>query len=72
MQAVETVTVYSFRVYGLEPEGYRIAPFKAPREVIERDYGGEVLAGTDLEIEPDELDGQGRYRRVATGWGALD
>ena len=41
MQAVETVTVYSFRVYGLEPEGYRIAPFKAPREVIERDYASE-------------------------------
>lgn len=72
MQAVETVTVYSFRVYGLEPERYQIAPFKALREVIERDYGGEVLAGTALEIEPDDLDDQGRFRRIATGWGALD
>ncbi len=72
MQAVETVTVYSFRVYGMEPEGYQIAPFKAPREVIERDYGGEVLPGTALEIEPESLDGQGRYRRIATGWGAFD
>lgn len=71
MQVGETVTVYSFRVVGPDPETYRIAPFKAPRTVVAERFGGEVLEGTGMEVEREELDNQSRYRRVATGWGAL-
>lgn len=71
MQASDTVTVYSFRLLELEAEAYHVAPFKAPRAVISERFGGEVLEGTGLEVDPDDLDAQGRYRRIATGWGAL-
>lgn len=71
MQASDTVTVYSFRLFELDAEGYHVAPFKAPRELIAERFGGEVLEGTGVEVGADDLDAQGCYRRVATGWGAL-
>jgi hypothetical protein len=70
-QAAETVTVYSFRVFELDAEAYHVAPFKAPRHVITQRFRGDVLEGTGLEVDADELDEQGRYRRIPTGWGAL-
>ena len=33
--------------------------------------GKEALEATAEEVAPDALDAQGRYRRVATGWGEL-
>ncbi len=71
-QIVDTVTVYSFRVFGSDAETYAVAPFKAPRHLITEHFRGDVLEGTGEEIGADELDAQGRYRRIATGWGALD
>lgn len=71
-QIADTVTVYSFRVLGSDAETYHVAPFKAPRHLITEHFRGDVLEGTGEEIGADELDAQGRYRRVATGWGALD
>lgn len=71
MQATDTVTVYSFRMFELDAETYHVAPFKASRELISDRFGGEVLEGTGLDVEAESLDAQGRYRRVATGWGAL-
>lgn len=72
MQGSQSVTVYSFRIFELDAEAYHIARFKAPRQVIKEQYLGEVLEGTGEEVDATELDGQGRYRRIATGWGALD
>lgn len=72
MQATQTVTVYSFRTFELDAEAYHVAPFKAPRELISDRFGGEVLEGTGVDVDAASLDKQGRYRRVATGWGALD
>lgn len=72
MEYQQTVTVYSFRVFELEPEAYHVARFKAPRALIEQRYRGEVLEGTGEDVDASELDAEGRYRRIATGWGALD
>lgn len=72
MEGSQSVTVYSFRIFELDAEAYHIAGFKAPRHVIHERYRGDVLEGTGEEVDATELDGQGRYRRIATGWGALD
>jgi len=71
VQDEPTVTVYSFRVQGEHREDLRIAGFKATREAI-RALKGDLLAGTGQQIRLAELDQQGRYRRVATGWGELE
>lgn len=71
-QIAETVTVYSFRVFEIDAENYQVAPFKAPRHLITQRFRGDVLEGTGEEVAADELDAHGRYRRIATGWGALD
>lgn len=71
-QAADTVTVYSFRVFELDAEAYHVASFKAPRHLITERFRGDVLEGTGVEVDADELDEHGCYRRVATGWGALD
>ncbi len=71
-QIADTVTVYGFRVFELDAEAYHVAPFKAPRHVIAERFRGDVLEGTGEEVDAAELDAQGRYRRIATGWGALD
>lgn len=70
MEAVETVTVYAFRVVDIEADHF--ASFKAPRELIHERFGGQVLEGTGEEVSVEDLDAHGRYRRIATGWGALD
>ena len=71
MNEVETVVVYNFRIAdGAEHPG-NVANFKAPRHLIGQRYRGEVLEGTGEEIEASALDSQGRYRRIATGWGEL-
>lgn len=71
MDEVETVTVYAFQLAESAPEDFRLAPFKATREAVVDLHGGEVLEGTGEEVALDQLDSQGRYRRIATGWGAL-
>jgi hypothetical protein len=71
MEQRETVKVYSFQVFDIHASGFRIAKHKATREAIGSRFGGEVLEGTAQEVSPAELDEQGRFRRVATGWGEL-
>lgn len=66
-----TVTVYAFRTPEAGLEGFGIARFKAPREAVVSRYHGEVLEGTAEEVPVAELDAEGRYRRIATGWGEL-
>lgn len=72
MEADGTVTVYNFRIFELDAESYHIANFKAPRHLITERFRGDVLEGTAEQIDASELDAQGRYRRIASGWGALD
>lgn len=67
----ETLTVYNFRVLEGAMALMSMAPFKATRAAIENHYRGEVLEGTAQEVDAEELDALGRYRRIATGWGDL-
>jgi len=71
MSEADTVTVYSFRVFELEPETQHVSRFKAPRHLIAERFRGKVLEGTGEEVETSALDAEGRYRRIATGWGEL-
>ncbi len=67
----QTVTVYHFRVCEPDVEGFHVSSFKASRELIVDRFGGIVMEGTDEQVEPSALDAEGRYRRIATGWGEL-
>lgn len=66
-----TVMVYSFCLYDVDSRSMRQLPYKLPRPAIEAIKGAELLEATAEEVLPDALDAQGRYRRVATGWGEL-
>lgn len=72
MEQQDAVKVFSFRAFDAAANEMRIVNFKATREAIVRRFDGEVLEGTGHCVAPGELDDQGRYRRVATGWGELD
>lgn len=67
----ETISVFSFRFYDGCSERPEVAPFKATREAI-AELRGEVLEGTDEEVSRHELDAEGHFRRMPTGWGELD
>lgn len=71
MVSQPVVSVYSFRLLDRGVENAPIATFKATREVIVEVYHGDPLEGTREEVPTELLDEAGRYRRVATGWGAL-
>lgn len=72
MEDDRTVTVYHFRVYEGAGELPRVIGFKTTRDRIEADYLGEVIEGTAETIDVADLDEDGCYHRVATGWGTLD
>lgn len=71
MDSAESVTVYNFCTFDLSVKAMRVAHGKAPRELIVARFGGEVLEGTAELVSAADLDAQGLYRRVATGWGDL-
>ncbi len=71
MSEYETVTVYSFQVVDFGPERARHSTFKASRELILSKFKGEPLEGTGEDVPIADLDAEGRYRRIATGWGDL-
>jgi hypothetical protein len=72
MNHPQQVTVFAFRIVDAGPEAVSISSFKASREAVVERYRGEVLEGTAEVVLADELDAEGRYRRVATGWGELN
>ena len=65
------VTVYNFWTRDYAPESKSLSKFKAPREVIVDVLKAEIVEGTGQEVLRSELDNEGRYRRIATGWGEL-
>lgn len=70
MSNERTVTVYGYvprPIAGSLRHSWR---HKAPREVIER-YQAELIEGTGEEVAESELDDDGLFCRVATGWGEL-
>jgi hypothetical protein len=70
MQNESTVRVHSFRIYDSHVESPRVAAFKASLAVIEA-LEGEPIEGTAEDVPVAELDEQGHYRRLPTGWGEL-
>lgn len=72
MNRPDTVTVFAYREFDLDTLDMQVAACKATREAIARSALAEPLAGTGEDVPRDALDAQGRYRRLATGWGALD
>jgi hypothetical protein len=65
------ITVYNFRMLDSGFETAAISTFKATRQAIVDIFGGDPLEGTGQKVDKAELDAQGRYRRIATGWGEL-
>jgi hypothetical protein len=70
MQDVQHAQVFNFLLIQDSPETPRVASFKATPETIQA-LGGELLPATRQAVRVDELDAQGRYRRINTGWGGL-
>lgn len=71
MQEVATVVVYGLQLYSANVEHREVAGFKATLDAIKA-LGGEPIEGTAQSVMRSKLDRQGRYRRIATGWGELD
>lgn len=71
MSAQKLVTVFNFTEMRRSSDAPPLAPYKATRATIVGRLNGTVLEGTGEEIPEAELDAQGRYRRVASGWGEL-
>lgn len=67
----DAITVYNFRMLDSGFETAAVSSFKATRQAIVDLFGGDPLEGTAQKVDRAELDAQGRYRRVATGWGEL-
>lgn len=65
------VPVYSFRTLDDGWETSRVAPFKATREAIDRVFVGDVLESTIELVPAAELDDQGRWQRLPSGWAGL-
>ncbi len=65
------VPVYNFRILDSGYESAPMSSFKATRQAVVDVFGGDPIEATEELVPRDELDQHGRYRRVATGWGAL-
>ncbi len=65
------VTVYNFRIIRLPIENPELPGYKATLQAI-RALGGEVQPGTAQQVPASDVDEQGRYRRLSTGWSKLD
>ena len=72
MDDSKPVKVYNFWTYDKGTETPELAPFKATREAIAKIWRSPIADGTEQVVRAAELDANGRYRRVATGWGELD
>lgn len=67
-----SVTVYAFRWFDTL-EGRSVVPaFKATETAVRRRFRGEILPLTGEPVASDELDADGCWRRLPTGWGDLD
>jgi hypothetical protein len=70
MQDDKSADVYAFKLSEGFHELARTMTFKATPDTIQA-LGGELLQGTKERVPASELDAQGRYKRVNTGWGDL-
>ena len=66
------VVVHAFVCYDDQLCAQIVPPFKATQETIRSRYRGQPLPHTAERVDREELDGEGRWTRIASGWGALD
>ena len=71
MKLPDVVTVFNFSHFELGADAPVVSPYKATRETIVHRLKQSVMEGTGEEVPCHALDNQGRFRRVATGWGEL-
>jgi len=71
MNTIDLVTVFYFSRFELGSQTPAISSYKATRETIETRLKGKVLEGTGEKVPRDAIDREGRFRRIATGWGDL-
>lgn len=69
MQADQSVTVYRYWVVPPQGAHRAMSSDMATLDVIERELGSAALVGTAKLVPETEVDPQGHYRRIATGWG---
>lgn len=70
MTQSDTVMVYSFHTFPDGTELPQLPAYKATRAAIEA-LNGTLLEGTGEQVERGAIDAEGRFRRLATGWGEL-
>ncbi|MES2714742.1 MAG: hypothetical protein V4795_03220 [Pseudomonadota bacterium] len=66
-----TVTVYSYKAFDPDTREMQLASGKATRAAIAAMQLAEAVPGTAEDVPRQALDADGRYRRLATGWGDL-
>lgn len=64
----QTVTVFSYWVVDRPSGRSEVSATKAPLNKIRLELGAVPLLGTASEVEVQELDEAGLYRRYPTGW----
>lgn len=72
MDTSKVVTVYNLSQFEIGSDTPVVSGFKAQRQAIAKIFKGQVLEGTAEDVPESELDQDGRFRRVATGWGSLN
>jgi len=70
-QDTQHVAVYNFRMLERGYESAPVSPFKATRQAITEHFRGDLLEATEELVAMADLDREGRYRRMPTGWGEL-
>lgn len=64
-----TQVVYFFECFDVHAGRTLVPPFKATAEAIRRVFKGKPLPNSAEEVDERELDDEGRWFRLATGWG---
>ncbi len=65
------VVVYAFQCLDVDLGARIVPPFKATRHAIEHQFNGEALDLTGETVDASELDHEGRWFRLASGWASL-
>lgn len=65
------VLVHAFECFDIGAGAIIIPPFKATEHAIAHHFRGKVLPLTAERVDPAELDSEGRWFRLATGWSSL-
>lgn len=61
--------VHAFRCFDVAARDVVVPRFKATEHAIQHLFKGEILPLTGETVDADELDSEGRWFRLATGWG---